>query len=134
MNENLDLIFAKLKTLNLEELFLLTKKLEIEYQLNFSAQQLTIQQDLNKEQKVEELEKPGQAEEKTSYSLTLVEVPSDKKISVIKLIRTLTGLGLKDCKDIVDNTPKKIKDSLNKDEIEKYKKEFSSLEVKILVE
>jgi large subunit ribosomal protein L7/L12 len=134
MSENINIIITKLKALSLEELFLLTKKLEAEYQINLNASHLSASFDLKKEEKVEQIEKPLQAEEKTSFSLTLVEVPLDKKISVIKLIRTLTGLGLKDCKDIVDNPPKKIKESLSKDEIEKFKKEFDSLEVKILVE
>jgi len=49
------------------------------------------------------------AEEKTEFDLVLEEVPADKKIAVLKIVRTLTGLGLKEAKDLVESTPKTIK-------------------------
>ncbi len=59
--------------------------------------------------KIADLILPETKEEKTAFDVILEEVPSDKKITVLKIIRNLTGLGLKECKDIVDNVPKILK-------------------------
>ena len=61
------------------------------------------------------------AEEKTSFDVVL-KAAGDKKIGVIKVVREVTGLGLKEAKDMVDGAPKKIKEGLSKDEAEKLKK------------
>ena len=60
-------------------------------------------------------------EEKTEFTVTL-KAAGDKKINVIKEIRTITGLGLKEAKDLVEGAPKLIKDGVNKDEAGKIKK------------
>ncbi|MGG5887349.1 50S ribosomal protein L7/L12 [Falsiroseomonas sp. HC035] len=60
-------------------------------------------------------------EEKTEFTVTL-KAAGDKKINVIKEIRTITGLGLKEAKDLVEGAPKVVKDSVNKDEAAKIKK------------
>lgn len=57
-------------------------------------------------------------EEKTEFDLVLEEVPADKKIAVLKVVRTITGLGLKEAKDIVDSAPKAVKEGVSKDEAE----------------
>jgi large subunit ribosomal protein L7/L12 len=64
------------------------------------------------------------AEEKTEFTVTLKEYPADKKVTVIKVIRELTGLGLKEAKDLVEGAPKTVKEGLAKDEAEKLKKEL----------
>ena len=64
-------------------------------------------------------------EEKTSFNVVLKEV-GDKKIQVIKEVRAITGLGLKEAKDLVDNAPKPIKEGVSKDEAEEMR--ASSLE------
>ncbi|CAG4916141.1 unnamed protein product [Acidocella sp. C78] len=61
------------------------------------------------------------AEEKTEFNVIL-KVAGDKKINVIKEIRTITGLGLKEAKDLVEGAPKTVKEGVNKDEAEKIKK------------
>lgn len=61
------------------------------------------------------------AEEKTSFDVVL-KAAGEKKIGVIKVVREVTGLGLKEAKDMVDGAPKKIKEGLSKDEAEKLKK------------
>ena len=61
------------------------------------------------------------AEEKTSFDVVL-KAAGDKKIGVIKVVREVTGLGLKEAKDMVDGAPKKVKEGLSKDEAEKLKK------------
>jgi large subunit ribosomal protein L7/L12 len=61
------------------------------------------------------------AEEQTEFSVTLTAA-GDKKINVIKEIRTITGLGLKEAKDLVEGAPKVVKESASKDEAAKIKK------------
>ncbi|HIJ39331.1 MAG TPA: 50S ribosomal protein L7/L12 [Rhodospirillaceae bacterium] len=60
-------------------------------------------------------------EEKTEFDVILVEA-GDKKINVIKEVRAITGLGLKEAKDLVEGAPKPVKEAVNKDESEKLKK------------
>ncbi|HQT83783.1 MULTISPECIES: 50S ribosomal protein L7/L12 [Acidiphilium] len=68
---------------------------------------------------------PGAAaapvEEQTEFTVVL-KAAGDKKINVIKEIRTITGLGLKEAKDLVEGAPKTVKEGVNKDEAEKIKK------------
>jgi large subunit ribosomal protein L7/L12 len=61
------------------------------------------------------------AEEQTEFTVTL-KASGDKKINVIKEIRTITGLGLKEAKDLVEGAPKTVKEGVNKDEAAKIKK------------
>ena len=60
------------------------------------------------------------AEEKTEFTVVLASA-GDKKIEVIKEVRALTGLGLKEAKDLVEGAPKPVKESVSKDEAEKIK-------------
>ena len=60
------------------------------------------------------------AEEKTEFSVVLTGA-GDKKIQVIKVVRELTGLGLKEAKDLVDGAPKSVKDGVSKDDAAKMK-------------
>jgi large subunit ribosomal protein L7/L12 len=62
----------------------------------------------------------GPAEEKTEFDVMLI-VHGDKKIQVIKEVRAITGLGLKDAKELVDSLPKAVKEGVPKDEAEKVK-------------
>ena len=62
-------------------------------------------------------------EEKTEFNVTLTEVGTDK-IKVIKVVREVTSLGLKEAKDLVDGAPKPIKEGVNKEEAETIKKKF----------
>jgi large subunit ribosomal protein L7/L12 len=61
------------------------------------------------------------AEEQTEFTVVLTKT-GDKKINVIKEIRTITGLGLKEAKDLVEGAPKTVKEGINKDEAEKIRK------------
>jgi large subunit ribosomal protein L7/L12 len=63
---------------------------------------------------------PAAAEEQTEFTATLTEI-GPNKIPVIKVVRELTGLGLKEAKDLVDATPKAVKEGVTKDEAEKIK-------------
>ena len=72
-------------------------------------------------------------EEQTEFTVMLAKV-GDKKINVIKDVRTITGLGLKEAKDLVEAAPKAVKEGVNKDEAEKLKKQLeeqgASVEIK----
>ena len=61
-------------------------------------------------------------EVQTNFDVVLKSVPADKKIAIIKEVRTATGLGLKEAKDLVDGAPKTVKESLPKEEADKLKK------------
>jgi large subunit ribosomal protein L7/L12 len=65
-----------------------------------------------------------EVEEKTEFTVMLDEVPADKKIAVLKVVRTLTGLGLKEAKELVESTPKMVQESLSKDAAEDAKKQI----------
>jgi large subunit ribosomal protein L7/L12 len=65
----------------------------------------------------------AQAEEKTEFSVVLTSVGASK-INVIKIVREITGLGLKEAKDLVDGAPKMVKENIAKDEAEEIKKKF----------
>jgi large subunit ribosomal protein L7/L12 len=65
-------------------------------------------------------------EEKTEYNVVLKEI-GDKKINVIKTVREVTSLGLKEAKDLVDNAPKPVKEGVSKDEAEEIKKKFEEV-------
>jgi len=65
----------------------------------------------------------GAAEEKTEFDIELTGV-GDKKINVIKVIRTITSLGLKEAKELVDNAPSKVKEAVPKNEAEDVKKQL----------
>ncbi len=65
-------------------------------------------------------------EEKTSFDVILKEF-GEKKIQVIKEVRALTGLGLKEAKDLVDNVPKPVKEGLSKDDAEATKKQLEAV-------
>ncbi len=63
------------------------------------------------------------AEEQTEFDVILAAI-GEKKINVIKEVRAITGLGLKEAKDLVEAAPKAVKEGVNKDEAEKFKKQL----------
>jgi large subunit ribosomal protein L7/L12 len=69
-------------------------------------------------------------EEKTEFTVTLTEVGSNK-INVIKVVREVTSLGLKEAKDLVESAPKPIKEGIPKDEAEAIKKKFDEVGAKV---
>lgn len=69
------------------------------------------------------------AEEKTEFDLSLDEVGSER-VKVIKVVREITGLGLKEAKDMVDSAPKVLKEAMSKDEAEEYQKKLADVGAK----
>jgi large subunit ribosomal protein L7/L12 len=73
-----------------------------------------------------------QAEEKTEFDI-LLEDAGDKKINVIKVVREITSLGLKEAKDLVESAPAKVKEGVSKQEAEEIKKKFGEAGAKVKV-
>ena len=71
------------------------------------------------------------AEEKTEFDLVLTEFPADKKIAVLKVVRGITGLGLKEAKDIVEAVPKTLQEGISKDDAENAKKQLEEAGAKV---
>lgn len=76
---------------------------------------------------------PAAAAESTDFQVTLAESPADKKIGVIKVVRELTGLGLKEAKDLVEAAPKVLKESAPKAEAEDIKKKLEAAGAKVVL-
>ena len=117
MTEKLDQIVDQLKTLTLFEASKLVKKIEETFDVDASASagpaMIMTTPSADKE-----------IEEKTEFSVMLDEVPADKKIPVLKVVRTLTGLGLKEAKGLVESAPKMVQEALSKDAAEDAKKQI----------
>ena len=73
------------------------------------------------------------AQESTEFLVTLEAVPDDKKLAIIKVVREITGLGLKEAKDLVDGAPKAIKEKAPKAEAEEISKKVSTAGGKVTV-
>jgi large subunit ribosomal protein L7/L12 len=73
------------------------------------------------------------AEEQTEFAVTLKEYPADKKVTVIKVIREITGLGLKEAKDLVEGVPSLVKESVAKADVEVIKKKLEEAGAKVEV-
>lgn len=73
------------------------------------------------------------AEEKTEFDLVLESFPADKKIAVLKIVRELTGLGLKEAKELVESAPKTIKEAIAKEAAEDAKKRIEEVGGKVAI-
>ena len=65
-----------------------------------------------------------EVEEKTEFTVMLDEVPADKKIPILKIVRTITGLGLKEAKQLVESAPKEVQTDVGKEIAEESKKQL----------
>jgi large subunit ribosomal protein L7/L12 len=72
-------------------------------------------------------------EEKTEFTVLLKEYPADKKVTVIKVIREITGLGLKEAKDLVEGVPSTVKESVSKADSDAMKKKLEDVGAKVEV-
>ena len=112
MSEKINQIVEELKTLTLLEASELVTAIEETFGVDASA---NINSGVMMAAAPAEVEK---AEEKTEFNVMLDEVPADKKIAVLKVVRTLTGLGLKEAKTLVESAPKMVQESLGKEAAE----------------
>lgn len=74
-----------------------------------------------------------EVEEQTEFDVMLEDVPADKKIAILKVVRTLTGLGLKEAKDLVEAAPKPVKEAIAKDAAEDAKKQLEEAGAKVSI-
>ena len=74
-----------------------------------------------------------EAEEKTEFDAILEEFPADKKIAILKVVRTITGLGLKEAKELVEGAPKPIKEGVAKEAAEDIKKQLEEAGAKVTI-
>ena len=72
-------------------------------------------------------------EEKTEFDVVLEDVPKDKKIAILKVVRGITGLGLKEAKEMVESTPKAIKEGVPKEDAEETKAKLEEAGAKVTV-
>ena len=102
-------LIADIKAMSVLELFELVKAMEDEFGVSAAATAVAVAGPAAAAEEVEE---------KTEFDVVLKEI-GPEKIKVIKVVRELTGLGLKEAKDVVDNAPSKVKEGVNKEEAEK---------------
>jgi large subunit ribosomal protein L7/L12 len=119
MSEKIDQIVESLKTLTLLEASELVTKIEETFGVDASAPTggmiMTAAAPIAEE-----------VEEKTEFNVILDEVPADKKIAILKVVRGLTGLGLKEAKELVESAPKAIQEGVAKDAAEDAKKQIEA--------
>jgi large subunit ribosomal protein L7/L12 len=120
MSEKIDQIVEELKTLTLLEASELVSKIEETFGVDASAAAGGTMVMAGPAGAAEEVE------EKTEFNLMLDEVPADKKIAVLKVVRSLTGLGLKEAKEMVESAPKQIQEGMAKDAAEEAKKNIEA--------
>ena len=128
MSTATDEILDKLKSLSLLEASELVKQIEEAFGVSAAAPVGAIVAAV-----------PGAAaaaepvEEQTEFDLILESVPADKKIAVLKVVRELTGLGLKEAKDLVESAPKSVKEAIAKDAAEAGKKQLEDAGGKVTI-
>jgi large subunit ribosomal protein L7/L12 len=129
MSATTDEILEKLKTLTLLEASELVKQIEEAFGVSAAAPAGGMMM----------MAAPGAAapaeevEEQTEFNVILEEVPADKKIAVLKVVRSLTGLGLKEAKDLVESTPKPVKEGVKKEDAEDAKKQLEESGAKVSI-
>ena len=118
MSEKIDQIVEDLKTLTLLEASELVTKIEDTFGVDASAAAgggVLMAAAPSAEEEVEE---------KTEFNVMLDDVPKDKKIAILKIVRGLTGLGLKEAKQLVESAPIQVQEGLGKDAAEEAKKQI----------
>lgn len=133
----INIIIKELKTLTLIEVTNLIKKIENIFNIDtaialpFNPSYIVnpvVSTNLDENKK--ELKKE---EEKTTFNIILIEVPTQSKIPILKVVRNITGFGLKESKEIIDNVPKTLKEGIDKEECERLKKELETAGAKISI-
>nr|YP_009393405.1 ribosomal protein L12 [Symphyocladiella dendroidea]ARW61967.1 ribosomal protein L12 [Symphyocladiella dendroidea] len=130
MSNKIDSIIEELKSLTLLEAAELVKQIEETFGVDASAVSNTgmvmMPSSVNS-MPVEE------AEEQTEFDVVLEEVPTPKKITILKVVRSLTALGLKEAKELVESTPKTIKESISKEDAEEIRSKLEEVGAKVSI-
>nr|ARW60286.1 ribosomal protein L12 [Laurencieae sp.] len=130
MSEKINNIIEELKSLTLLEAAELVKQIEEIFGVDTSAVanagMVVMPTD-------SEVSSPKQEEEKTEFDVVLEEVPTPKKITILKVVRSLTSLGLKEAKALVESVPKTIKESTSKEDAEEIKSKLEEVGAKVTI-
>ncbi|ADL42327.1 ribosomal protein L7/L12 [Caldicellulosiruptor acetigenus I77R1B] len=124
-SEKVQKLIEEIKTLTVLELSEMVKALEEEFGVTAAAPVAVAAAPVAGAQAA-----APAAEEKTEFNVILADAGSDK-IKVIKVVREITGLGLKEAKDLVDGAPKPIKENVSKEEAEQIKKKLEEVGAKV---
>ena len=119
MSEKIDQIVEDLKTLTLLEASELVTKIEDTFGVDASAA-------AGGPVVMAAAAAAEEVEEKTEFNVMLDEVPADKKIAILKVVRGLTGLGLKEAKTLVESAPQQVQEAVSKDAAEDAKKQIEA--------
>jgi len=132
MSDKINSIIEDLKTLTLLEAAELVKKIENVFDVDASSVSNTNMAMMpagsdsvsNSNEEIEE---------KTTFDVLLEDVPATKKIAILKVVRSLTSLGLKEAKELVDSIPKSIKENVSKEEAESIKVQLEEVGATVII-
>nr|YP_009488669.1 50S ribosomal protein L12 [Grateloupia filicina]AWD77386.1 50S ribosomal protein L12 [Grateloupia filicina]BCB14993.1 50S ribosomal protein L12 [Grateloupia asiatica] len=130
MVTKIDSIIEELKSLTLLEAAELVKQIEETFDVDASAASgagMVVMPT-----SLENSSSPS-VEEKTEFNVVLEEVPASKKISILKIVRSLTSLGLKEAKDLVESVPKTLKEATSKEDAEEMKSKLEEAGAKVSI-
>nr|YP_010195834.1 ribosomal protein L12 [Crassiphycus birdiae]UAD83231.1 ribosomal protein L12 [Crassiphycus birdiae] len=130
MNTKINNIISDLKSLTLLEAAELVKQIEETFNIDAS---ITSQSAAIIMPNTTDDSTKNEIEEKTEFDVVLEEVPAAKKIAILKVVRSITGLGLKEAKQLVESAPKTIKENTTKDTSEELKKQLEEAGAKVSI-
>jgi len=128
MTTKISTIIEELKSLTLLEAAELVKKIEETFDVDASQSSgggMVMMPGITGTSQASEVE------EKTEFDVILEEVPPAKKIAILKVVRSLTGLGLKEAKDLVESSPKTLKEATSKEDAEQMKSKLEEAGAKV---
>ncbi len=123
MNKKINLIVNQLKELTLLEASELVKEIEKNFNIDASIStntNLISSIDIEKKNEIP-------SEKKTTFDIILEDVPTEKKIAILKVVRSITGLGLKEVKKLVESSPQIIKKNISQIEADSIKEQLVSI-------
>nr|YP_010196452.1 ribosomal protein L12 [Gracilaria cearensis]UAD83849.1 ribosomal protein L12 [Gracilaria cearensis] len=130
MNTKINNIINDLKSLTLLEAAELVKQIEETFNIDAS---IASQNPAIIMPTAADSSTTNEAEEKTEFDIILEEVPAAKKIAILKVVRSITGLGLKEAKELVESAPKTIKENTTKENSEELKKQLEEAGAKVSI-
>lgn len=131
MTTKIEEIIEELKALTLLEAVELVKKIEETFEVDASAAQGSgVMVMPNVTEGVSAVEQ----EEKTEFNVILQEVPAAKKIAILKVVRSITGLGLKEAKNLVESAPKSLKEATSKEDADTIKSKLEEAGAQVLIQ
>ncbi len=130
MSNKIDNIIEELKSLTLLEAAELVKQIEDTFDVDASSLSnpgmVMMPNEVNSAS-------TDESQEKSEFDVILEEVPAPKKITILKVVRSLTALGLKEAKELVESTPKSIKESISKEDAEEIKSKLEEVGAKVSI-